>query len=450
MAESSKVRRQLQTRREQIQGLDCSDEAIQSILLFLDAYDPNVLTIEPPLDEGRGRRENTLADSSLLAYASTLKRTAMWVDLLDVTARELNQVADGRIRGTHESVNGDGLSQNTIHQNQIAWRSWAQFHENHPRGHSLTLDADNIVLVDRDETTVDKRDMFDPEEIQSMRDACRNKRDRAFLELLIFTGQRHNALRNLKIRDVEPERGASGVIHIPDKQGMKGAEGQRKPMLGAQKAVQEWLRAHPTGDGDDYFLTHIYEWSGHDSIEQGDRLSRDALGRITKRLADRADINKPANPHQFRHYFATQMISKHDMTMDHVRGLLGHAPGSRELERTYQHLVDDDYIESAEVATGIQEEHEESLTPATCFTCNEPLQPSWSACPNCGRVYGPGANDVHEEVEQVKTEAGLKTMDSEERAAVQTIVERLDDDAINQLRAAIDRSDVNSIEDSPL
>jgi len=215
----------LQNRRDDITSAAYDQQVQTAIIDFLDAYNPDNIRLKPPVIHGEDKRESTLATSSRLAYASTLHRTAQYVHLLDCTARALNLFANERIQGTHETTNDDGVSQNTVHQNQIAWRSFYQFHENHPEGHDVTADPEGITLVDRDETHVDERDMFTQEEVQAMRDSCQNKRDRALLELRIYTGQRPNCLRKLTYDDVRPDKGESGVLHIPDDEGVKGSRG---------------------------------------------------------------------------------------------------------------------------------------------------------------------------------------------------------------------------------
>lgn len=451
----SKNARLLTNRRDDIKHADYDDADASAILKFLDAYNADALTTKPPIKQSKDRREDTLSTSSRLSYASTLHRTAQWLDaeqttLLDARARHLNEIAQGRLNGTHPSVDSSGVSQNTVHQNQIAWRSFYQFHRHHPDGAAVTLDPEGIVLADRDTDSVDERDMFSPDEIQEMREACQNKRDRAVLELLIYTGQRHNALRMLRVRDVRPSEGESGMLYLPDiDEGLKGADGKR-PLLGAQKACEEWLDAHPTGDPEDAFITHVYEWSGHDAIQPGDHLSRDSFGRIPKRLAQRAGVDKRAHPHQFRHYFVTMAVKEHGMSFDTVRHLIGHAESSRELERTYQHLVDDDYIENAELDMGIRDERDESLTPSQCFTCNEPLQPSHTYCPNCGRAYGPDAEQLDDEIETTTTEAAFHADDEAEKAAVRQFIDGLKEnpELKNQLLAAVEESDADSLEEA--
>jgi hypothetical protein len=135
-------------------------------------------------------------------------------------------------------------------------------------------------------------------------------------------------------------------------------------------------------------------------------------------------------------------IANHGMSMDTVRHLLGHAADSRELERTYQHLVDEDHIESAELDMGITDGREESLTPPQCLTCDEPLQPSWSVCPNCERVYGPDAQAIKDEVQQDTTQDALDAIDEREREDLQELNAILrDPTVINQLVALANAAD---------
>jgi integrase len=413
-----------------------------AILDFLDAYDPERSILQPPVI--RGERDDTLAVSSRLAYASTLHRTACHLDLLDASARTFNRFADARRTGTHEAVDEDGISANTLHQNQTAWRKFVRFHDSHDEGVDVQADWASIHLCDRDSNVVDERDMFDSGEIQAMRDACRNKRDRALLEMLIYTGQRHNALRKLTVSDVRPDKGESGVIYLPDEAGLKGATGKR-PLLAAQKHVRAWRRAHPTGDPDDAFFTHVYDWNGSEDIEPGDRLSRDAFGGILRRIGERADVDKPTNPHQFRHYFVTMAASKHDLSFDTIRHLLGHAPDSRELERTYQHLTDEDHIETAEVDMGLAERDEDSLTPPQCPTCGEPTQPTWAVCPECEQTLTPDAHAIKEELQQATTQDALDAKSATERADLQQLHDLISDpELLNKLIAIAQTVDADS------
>jgi site-specific recombinase XerD len=434
---ADKTTEYLRNRREAIKDAAYSDECQDAILLFLAAYDPDNSCTKPPIIHGKDRREQTLATSSRLAYASSLHRAAEYFDLTKCTTSDLNRLADERLSGVHESVDDDGVSQNTIHQNQVAWRAFARFHQSHPEGSDIEMDPDRIVLVDREDAKVDERDMFDAGEVEALRNATKNKRDRALLEMLIYTGQRNNALRMLKIKHVQPEKGESGKLHIPDIEGMKGAEGKR-PLLGAEKAAWEWLQAHPTGKPDDAYFTHVYDWSGHDDIEPGDHLSKQSFGRIPKRIAKRAGVEKPAHPHNFRHYFVTMAISKHGMSMDTVRHLIGHAPGSRELERTYQHLVDEDHIENAELDMGIRQERDESLTPSECPRCDESLEPHYNRCPSCRMVFSPTAEVIKEGIESKKVEREISAEDEQTREDVRKLAVKLDNPEMLDLIASDD------------
>jgi len=217
---SNKTATWLQNRRDEIKTSDYSDTVSDAIILFLDAYNPDSLHCKPPIQQGKDARESTLSTSSRLAYASTLHNTAQQFDLLNVDATALNRYANKRLQGSAPETKDSGVSQNTVHQNQIAWRSFYRFHHTHTDGYDVTVDPDALVLVDRDDTKVDERDMFTTEDIQAMRDATQNKRDRAIIEMLLYTGQRNSALRQLQCKDVQPQKGASGLLYLPDADGL--------------------------------------------------------------------------------------------------------------------------------------------------------------------------------------------------------------------------------------
>jgi site-specific recombinase XerD len=437
---TDKTSQWLSDRIADVKDADYRQKVKDAILDFHHAYNPDSFHIEPPMKQQGTEREPSHTVSSQLQYISVLHRTAQWVDLIEATARDLNLIAQQRKTGKHDSTKDDGLSTNTIHADQTSWRTFYRFHDQHPEGAATNVDPDDIVLVDRDTSSVDERDMFDSDEIKALREATQNKRDRALLEFLIFTGQRHNALRKLKVRDIQPDEGQSGKLYIPDEEGMKGAEGKR-PLLGAEKAARDWLDSHPTGEPDDAFFTHVYDWSGHDNISPGDHLSRDSIGNIPQRIGDRAGVEKPCNPHNFRHYFVTMAVANHGMSMDTVRHLIGHAPGSRELEETYQHLVDEDHIKSAELDMGIRESRSESFTPAKCFTCNEPLQPEWNSCPNCSRIYGPEVEEAKDDAKSRKTDAATEITDSEKMEQLMSLMEAMGDAEAEQIARIADTLD---------
>jgi integrase/recombinase XerD len=137
------------------------------------------------------------------------------------------------------------------------------------------------------------------------------------------------------------------------------------------------------------------------------------------------------------------------MSFDTVRHLIGHAPGSRELERTYQHLVDEDYIENAELDMGIRDEREESLTPEVCPQCSEPLQPHYDVCPNCHMTFSPKAEQLKDDANERKAAGALDAADPETKEKVHTLIKTLDDpEKLNQLYAVVEGLDAESIEDA--
>lgn len=392
MASTDDPEQRYENARRRIEKADLSEGDQEAIFEFLDAIDPEVSTVS---FRGQSGDRETKTYGTLAAYAQSLKRFGELADRPLVEMPDdmgVNSLFEDLESGDHPDVKEGGYGRGTLTQWQSAVTKFYEYHSD------LGIDPDAVVVKPQEKTSVDDRDMYTREEIQELRDAVNNTRDRCILELLLNTGQRIRVIQTLRIKDIDVE---NGVYYLnTDETGLKGADknGTKRPLLGAKRAVYDWLKDHPTGDREDYLITCL------PSAQRGDpgrKLSQTNIRDRLNRIAERAEIDKPPNPHNFRHYFVTSCKRDYDMDEATIKHLIGHGPGSRIMETTYQHLADEDHIEEAEVAAGLREAEEESpLTPKICPTCNEPLDPSAKACAGCGTVFAPDAQDVEKTIQQ--------------------------------------------------
>jgi integrase len=404
--------------RKRIQeGDDISDKEQKRILEFLDANDPQRNTYQMP--DGATKSDGTLA-----RYAREIHRVAADADfdLTEATAYDINRLMDAYLNGRIDRVKDEGLSNGTVRNKQGPTRRFYLYHDD------LGVDRDEIHFAEQEESPVDERDMFTAEEVQAIRDEAkrRGSRDACLVDLLLYTGQRRSALLNLRLKDVNVEE---GTFYLNEEAGdLKGASGKR-PLLGAQKTVRDWKRQHPTGEPDDYLITHKHKQTNRENVRAGDKLNPSTVYRQLKRIGDAAGVDKPVNAHNFRHYFVTVCKRDYGMDNDTIKHLIGHEPDSKVMERTYAHLTDEDYIKEAEVARGLREPEEENpLTPPVCDGCGEPLDGDWKSCPYCGLTYSPDAREVEEQMqEDVKGSYAETEPESEQQEKVDKLDELLED-----------------------
>ncbi|OSO97643.1 hypothetical protein B9H04_12025 [Halorubrum ezzemoulense DSM 17463] len=413
-----------------------ADEA-DRILTFADALDDS--TVSEKYRDPDSELQ-TYAPKTIKSYISGIRLTAReGVDLTDTTAADLNE----QMNRFHDD---DGLSKSTLGIRQSALKAFYNHHDD------LGVDPDDIVRFKPDKSSsVDETDMFTADEVEALRRAVGETqlplRNRAFLELCIFTGQRKLALLTLRIRDVDVE---NGYIYLNDEfeaenAGLKGAleRGRKRPMFGATKYVRDWLNHHPHRDDDDAWLFIPDPSNAQSSTD--DYWSEPAVERLFSRVADTAGIDdKPVKPHNFRHFCATVLYRDYDVDTDTIRMLLGHSDTSRTLEETYSHVFDEDHVRKAEEAMGFRDADEEdrkALTPETCPTCGTLIEPDWRSCPNCNAVFGPAAEveDAEEDISEELTDAALdQNLSEEERDGLRALLSALDDpeavaEKLNQL-----------------
>lgn len=428
MSKQDNPRHRYETNRQSMMECDeISDDEKAAIAQFLDAIDPEDLTETFVNDDGETETKST---NTLRTYVYGLKRVAEVSDisLLEATADDINRLMGNLRSGNidHENVKDDGYSKSYLKPWQSALRGFYRFHD------TLGVNSEEVVIFTQDDTTVDDRDMYSEEDVQALREAVDNARDKCMLELFLNTGQRIRAIQTLRVKDVDPQAGATGVYYLnTDVEGLKGADqnGAKRPLLGAKRAVHDWLEYHPESDDPEAYL--ITPRQDHPWATTGEQLTQSTIRKTLKNLAEKADVDKPPNPHNFRHYFVTMCKRHYDMDNETIKHLIGHGEGSQVMETTYSHLTDEDKNKDAEVSFGVREEEDESpFTPPVCPTCGDNLESNAKACQGCGTVFAPNAKSAQEQIQKDADRRKREAADDEDIGLMQAVdkIKRLEEE----------------------
>jgi integrase len=170
-----------------------------------------------------------------------------------------------------------------------------------------------------------------------MIDACVNDRDRAFIALLWETGARIGELIDLRVGDIEESPVSKHVV-------VSGKTGSRRLLLvESGPYIDRWLAVHPLPWANTPLWCKIDLDQGRPDEQIGYQYIR---LKILDKARTRAGIEKPVNPHHFRHSRATYLANH--LTEAQLCEWFGWARGSRVPGR-YVHLSGRD-IDRAYVA----------------------------------------------------------------------------------------------------
>lgn len=149
------------------------------------------------------------------------------------------------------------------------------------------------------------------DEIAKIIRAAKTPRMQAIVCLLYGAGLRVSELCNLRVEDIDSQR---GVVRIPHGKGGK----PRQVMLSAK--LLRTLRV--------YWKTRAKNTSPYlfpsQGARQGKPMATETIGRLIKALAVDAGISKRLTPHLLRHCFATHLIEA-GADLRTVQLLLGHS-----------------------------------------------------------------------------------------------------------------------------
>lgn len=105
--------------------------------------------------------------------------------------------------------------------------------------------------------------------------------------------------------------------------------------------------------------------------------------------AERSGVDKPVNPHNFRHYWTTIMKQDYGLNDEEIKYLMGHVRSGSGINSVYNHTTDSRLEENVDKKRDEKREISKPLTPEECVECSEILKPHWKFCPICGTQYGP-------------------------------------------------------------
>jgi integrase len=212
-------------------------------------------------------------------------------------------------------------------------------------------------------------------EIQKLAEAAMNPRDKAIVLTLYESGCRIGEFLNLRIKHIrQDEYGAVIVVF-----GKTGA--RRIRLIMSAPALFNWLNTHPDKGNRD-------AWVWVSLVKRGKAyppLEHKAIYKMLNQLAKRAGIDKPVNPHAFRHARAT-FLAKH-LTEAQMKEFFGWTQGSK-MASIYVHLSGRDIDNALLSLYGISEKvkAEEKLEVKICPRCKEKNDPTMKFCGKCGLV----------------------------------------------------------------
>ena len=244
------------------------------------------------------KKTEGLSNGTLENYARILKQFFLWVKKQpdEVTANDIRMFLYHYQQ--YRNVSNITLEK---YREMICWFfTWAHREEYIQRDPSRSVKSIKVEVKERQALT--------QLELEHLRLACSTARKKAILEFMYSTGCRVSELCAVKLSDIDNRE---NTVHLYGK-GRK----HRTSFINARcsVAMDEYMK-HRKGESEYLFVS---DRSPHD------KLTKAAVEKIVRQLAERSGVKKHITPHVLRHTTATQAINN-GMPIEGVSKLLGHA-----------------------------------------------------------------------------------------------------------------------------
>lgn len=215
-------------------------------------------------------------------------------------------------------------------------------------------------------------EMLTEEEVIKIIDVAENYRDRALVSLLYETGGRVGELGSLSIKHVELND-SEGYVTLHGKTGAR-----RVFIKSSVPYLRKWLDVHPLRNDKDSAL-FVGIWC----VGKNKPMNYEAIRKQVAELIKKAKVDKPANPHNFRHSRATFLAGY--LTEAQLNYVMGWQPGS-DMASVYVHLNGKDVNDAIRTIYGLGEEKrikESKFVPKKCMICGELNEVNSDICGRC-------------------------------------------------------------------
>lgn len=327
----------------------------------------------------------------LLSHLIVIAKNFPELDFEKATSEELKEIIAW--------VQRRNISPETKRDYKIALRvfyKWLEYESVRDKRAPSVMSGINISISRREQKLPE--DMLTEDDVKNLIKNATNSRARCLIALLWETGARMGEIIDLKVKDIKPWRHGYQVI-------LKGKTGSRRiPLIISEPYINEWLEGHPLKDSerwpDVWLWVHISEQNHGRGKIRGEKADYASLVKDIRRAAKKAGVEKPVNPHNFRHSRATFLANY--LTEAQMNQWFGWVPASRMPSR-YVHLSGRDIDVAYATMHGLESESERrpKFVPKKCPRCElEKIPAESNFCPRCG---APLDARVAKEVEEAES-----------------------------------------------
>lgn len=281
--------------------------------------------------------------------------------------------------------------------------------------------------VSRSATDLDS--VLTPADIQELVATARHQRDVAFIEFLADTGARLSLALSLRVRDVDLSKPPTYTPN-PNATGLKSASIREYPLIDSVAVLRSYLRtSHPRPDSPDVALFHKIKpasLSGNGRWSDDGSVRTNAIRQQLVRIADRAGVDKPVNPHAFRHAAISRM-AREGYSRSQIEHRV-HWTIDTDMWETYEHISSAEHNTDIFRSVGLVDaEAGPDKVRKPCGNCRAPLAPRHEFCPNCGSPATAAAVDQVRETRASVIEQLVNEMNPTTRRELQALLETIDE-----------------------